>query len=278
MTDEPAPVIALLTDFGLRDGYIGVLHGVIAGIAPHAQLIDLSHEVAAQDIAEGAWILHTAWRYFPPQTIFLCVVDPGVGTARRPIALQWGARYFVGPDNGLCTPMARAESPSHAVVLDNTAYHLPQISATFHGRDVFAPCAAHLACGVAITALGSPLALATITVLDQPPPQLHAGALVGHVIHIDRFGNLITDIAGARAIDALASPTLVARLRRRRVAAVATTFAEAPLGVPALLLDSSGHLAIAVRNGSAALTLGAQKGDEVRLSGVPTIALGEIGT
>src|SRR5690349_16009936 len=142
------PAVVLLTDFGLADGYVGIMKGVLLGIAPRAPLVDLSHDVPPQDIATGAWILHTAWRYFPPGSIFLCVVDPGVGSARRPVALRANARLFVGPDNGLFTYVLASEPPDASVILDNPRYRLPAPSATFHGRDIFAPAAGHLAAGM----------------------------------------------------------------------------------------------------------------------------------
>src|SRR5262249_38210989 len=154
----PAPVVALLTDFGTADGYVGVMKGVLLGIAPRAQVVDLSHDVPPQQIATGAWILHTAWRYFPPDSIFVCVVDPGVGGARRPVALRAGDRLFVGPDNGLFSYILASEPPESAVILDNPRFHLTAPSATFHGRDIFAPAAGHLAAGVPLASLGTSLA------------------------------------------------------------------------------------------------------------------------
>src|SRR5215469_8053518 len=139
-----SPVIALLTDFGLEDGYPGIMKGVMLGIAPEARFTDITHLVPEQDVATGAWILHTAWRYFPTGTIFLSVVDPGVGTGRKPIALCADERYFVGPDNGLFSYVLSTARSVTAVQLDRAGYHLPSPSHTFAGRDIFAPCAAHL--------------------------------------------------------------------------------------------------------------------------------------
>src|ERR1700680_2126542 len=138
------PVIALLTDFGLGDGDVGVMKGVIAGIAPDAHTIDITHAVPPQQVASGAWILASAYRYFPANTVFVCVVDPGVGSARAAIALHAGIWFFIGPDNGLFSYVL-AEQPAHAaVLLSNPAYHLQHVSATFHGRDIFAPAGAYL--------------------------------------------------------------------------------------------------------------------------------------
>jgi S-adenosyl-L-methionine hydrolase (adenosine-forming) len=251
------PLIALLSDFGLADGYVGVLKGVILGIAPGTQLVDLTHDVPPGDVRTAAWILATAWRSFPVGAIFLCVVDPGVGTARRPLALAAGERVFVGPDNGLFSYVLAAAPAARAVTLDNPAYHAPQPSATFHGRDIFAPCAAHLAAGTPLSALGVPLDPAQLVSLPLPTPTCAGDELIAHVLHVDRFGNLITDIGPALAQRVLTAPDVIARIAGRTISARAATFADGPPREPFLLRDSSGHLAIAVRDGSAAALLGA---------------------
>src|SRR6266853_2277788 len=151
---HPRPVIALLTDFGTGDGDVGVMKGVIAGITPDAHIIDITHDVAPQNIASGAWILASAYRYFPNNTAFVCVVDPGVGSNRGAIAVHAGDWFFVGPDNGLFSYIL-SEQAGHAVhLLSNPAYHLSYVSSTFHGRDIFAPVGAYLARGVALRELG----------------------------------------------------------------------------------------------------------------------------
>jgi len=264
-----SPPIALLTDFGSRDGYPGVMKGVILGIAPGAALVDLTHEIAPQDVAGAAWVLHTAWRYFPLGTIFLCVVDPGVGSTRRPIALAASGRLFVGPDNGLFSYVLAAAPPDEAVALDDPRFHLPHPSATFHGRDIFGPCAAHLARGIPLGKLGSAIAMTSLVTFVLPRPVWQGDMLHGQVLHVDRFGNLITDVAGALAAALLATPSARLAVAGRDISARAHTFAEGPEGEPFLLADSSGHLAIAVRNGSAAALLDAGRGDEVVASGVP---------
>ncbi|HKB49078.1 MAG TPA: SAM-dependent chlorinase/fluorinase, partial [Ktedonobacterales bacterium] len=185
-------LITLLTDFGSRDGYPGVMKGVILGIVPGAALVDLTHAIAPQDVVGAAWVLHTAWRYFSLGTIFLCVVDPGVGSTRRPIALAAGDRFFVGPDNGLFSYVLAAAPPDEAVALDVPRFHLPDPSATFHGRDIFAPCAAHLARGIPLGKLGSAIAVASLVTFALPRPVWQEDMLHGHVLHVDRFGNLIT--------------------------------------------------------------------------------------
>lgn len=263
------PPIAMLTDFGTRDGYPGIMRGVILGIAPASPVVDLTHEIPPQDIATGAWVLATAWRYFPPGTIFLAVVDPGVGSARRAVALRAGERMFVGPDNGLFSLVVAHAPVEAAVTLDNPRYQVPQPSATFHGRDIFAPAAAHLAAGVPLAALGSPLAPESLVTLALPAPRWEGETLVGHVLHVDVFGNLITDFSGQLADALLSLPGINFTLGGIHIADRGSAFAAGPAGTPFALRDSSGHLAIAVRNGSAAALLGVGRGAEVRAQGVP---------
>jgi S-adenosylmethionine hydrolase len=268
------PLIALLTDFGLEDGYPGIMKGVIAGIAPRTRLVDITHLIPAQDIATGAWVLHTAWRYFPPGTIFLCVVDPGVGTDRRPVSLYAGGRFFVGPDNGLFSYVLSSVSASgaqiKAVELDHVEFYLAPPSATFAGRDLFAPCAAHLAAGVALEDLGTPLDPEELCRSPAPPPPtMEGGRLFGAVAHCDHFGNVITNFGPELAEVVLKSPKSILTIRSKVIAARAATFAAGPEGEPFLLSDSSGHLAIAVRNASAAIWLGGVlPGTPVAVSGL----------
>lgn len=263
------PIIALLTDFGTRDGYAGVMKGVILGITPECRLVDLTHDIPPQDVRAGAWALSTAWRYFPVGTIFLCVVDPGVGSERRPIAVRAGDRFFVGPDNGLCTYVLAGCEPERVVVLDKPLYHLPLPSATFHGRDIFSPCAAHLARGILLDAVGtvvSPSSLASLPL--SHPMWADAATLVGHVLHTDHFGNLISDFGSGLTGAILATPGVTLRVAGYAITACAPTFAAGPEREPFALRDSSGHLALAVRNGSAASLLGAGEGDEIRVTGL----------
>ena len=254
------PAIALLTDFGLRDGYPGVMKGVILGIAPGTSLVDLTHEVPPQDIRTGAWVLHTAWRSFPEGSVFLCVVDPGVGSARRPIALRTGGRFFIGPDNGLFSyPLADAEAPGaasdQAVILDNPRYFPPAPSRTFHGRDIFAPAAGWLAAGVPFEELGQALATDSLTRFAPLRPEWRTNTLVAHVVHIDHFGNIVTDVNGPWAQAVFTAPAPILTIAGRRITARARAFAEGSESALFLYLDSSGYLAIAQRNGSAAAAL-----------------------
>lgn len=261
------PVVALLTDFGLADGDVGVMKGVIASIAPDAHIIDITHEVAPQNIPSGAWILATAYRYFPQSTIFVCVVDPGVGSSRNAIAVHAGDKFFVGPDNGLFSYVYAQQTTRAAAILSNPVYHLPQVSSTFHGRDIFAPAGAHLARGVELAELGRQIDPATLQRIDIEPPVYQGTHINAHIIHVDRFGNLISDIPLSLVPELLNSqsteqrlqitfPTLGAVVHRH-----SRFFAEsADDGQPFIYADSSGYVAVAVRNGNAAATLGASPG------------------
>lgn len=274
---ERTRVIGLLTDFGLRDGYVGVMKAVMLGIAPDARFVDLSHEVAPQDIEDGAWILGMAWRSFPEGSVLLCVVDPGVGSARRAVAVETHGRVFVGPDNGLFTYPLSADpddgAPTRCVELDDPRYHLPSPSATFHGRDIFAPSAAHLAAGVPVEALGSTVDPRTLVRLPiELAAKRRGDAVVGRVAHIDHYGNLITNIGPALAELALREPASSVSLAGRAVSARASHFAAGPVGEPFFLRDSSGALAVVLRDGSAASALDVRRGDEVTVRGLPGFA------
>lgn len=262
-------VLGLLTDFGLRDGYVGVMKAVALGIAADARIVDISHDIAPQDIEMGSWTLGMTWRYFPAGSVLVCVVDPGVGSERHALALAAGGRYFVGPDNGLFTHVLAQSPADGCVALTNTQYHLPGASATFHGRDIFAPCGAHLLAGVALDALGDPLDPATLTRLPIPiTPSWKGDTLVGRVAHVDHFGNLISDIPLTRS-DVLLASGMRIEVGGRVIARAATHFAAGPADEPFALRDSSGALAIAIRDGSAAAALGVGRGAVVRVRGLP---------
>jgi S-adenosylmethionine hydrolase len=244
----------------------------VLGIAPGLPLVDLSHVIAPQDVAAAAWVLHTSWRNFPAGTVFLCVVDPGVGTWRRAVALLVEGYCFVGPDNGLFSYVLESAAPEGAVALDQPRFHRPQVSATFHGRDIFAPCAAHLAAGVPLVDIGSALDPAGLVRLPPLAPTWEdapvGGILTARLVHVDRFGNLITSLGPDLASEILAQPAARVRLGDQEIAQRALTFGEGPVDAPFLLRDSSGYLAIAVRNGSAATRLGGARGDAVTVAGL----------
>ena len=275
------PLVTLTTDFGTADGYVGTMKGVILSIAPDAQLVDISHEIAPQNVRQAAYVLYTAYPFFPPHTVHLVVVDPGVGSARRPIALRTPAGYFVGPDNGVFSYVMACEPVEALVELRDPRYRLPQVSHTFHGRDVFAPAAAHLAAGVPITALGPPV----LDPVTFPPPclEITPEGITGEVLHADRFGNVITSIgrlvwsedelsfepafrkAGGGGWARFKAGEAAIVVAGREIAGVHHTYAEVAPGDVLALVGSEGHLEIAVREGSAARRLGLRSGDRVVL-------------
>jgi S-adenosyl-L-methionine hydrolase (adenosine-forming) len=254
MATRIRPPIAILTDFGYRDHYAGVMKGVIAAIAPRARIIDVTHGIPAQSIRAGALALRESWHYFPPATIFLVIVDPGVGTERLPIAIETraGAR-FVGPDNGVLALAAGDAGIARVVRLASRRFRLPDVSATFHGRDVFAPAAAWLWRGTRLGALGPELA--GITPLKLPEPRVRAGEIRGEVIHVDGFGNLISNI-GRKSVDTLAASfpgrRLSVRIGRGAAMRIHGAYGDAPTGGPLATFGSFELLEIAVRDGSAA--------------------------
>lgn len=256
-------LITLTTDFGLADSYVGAMKGVILGIDPTATIVDISHEIAPQDVREAAYIVYTAYPYFPPDTVHVVVVDPEVGSQRRAMALRTARACFVAPDNGVLSYVLAKEGMGEAVSLTNSTYHRPTVSHTFHGRDVFAPVAAHLARGLPLTELGEPLT--EIVTFPLPQPQvLPDGDVVGHVLHIDRFGNLILDV---REGDCILSGGLVLELAGRRIQGLGRTFTDVPTGELVAYIGSSGHLEIALREGDAAQSLGMKRGDRILLRG-----------
>ncbi|MBN1485714.1 MAG: SAM-dependent chlorinase/fluorinase [Chloroflexia bacterium] len=262
-------MITLLTDFGLSDVYVGVLKGVIWGICPQARIVDLTHNVRPQDVLQGGFLLASCYRHFPRGTVHLAVVDPGVGTDRPAIAMETPYGWFVAPDNGLLIwvweGLSRSErAASRIVELGQSRYWLPQVSRTFHGRDIFAPVAAHLAAGVSLEELGRPLRQLTLQGDVQPRVQ-DDGTVLGHVLHVDRFGNCSTNIEGDDVKEMAAEGSLCVDLPGHRLEGLHSTYAQVQPGQPLALIGSNGRLEIAVRNGSAAAQLGLAVGDPVRV-------------
>ena len=242
------PLITLLTDFGTADGYVGEMKGVLLTRAPDATLVDITHEIPAQDVEMARLTLARVWRRFPTGTVHLVVVDPGVGTGRAALAVKSDGRCLVGPDNGVLSP-ALLVAGACAVTLEIP----PNASASFHGRDVFAPAAASLASGMSLESLGT--AARQPTIRRTPEPQrVEDGVLAGVVISVDRFGNAITNLVGLRAgIVELGGATLP--LRR--------TYGDVPSGAALALVGSSGLIEVAVRDGNAARQLGVTRGSPV---------------
>ncbi len=256
------PLIALLTDFGTRDHYAGALKGVVLGICPDATLVDISHDVPPHDVAAGALELAAVFRYFPAGTIFLVVVDPGVGSSRRGIAAEIGDYKFVAPDNGVLTPIVDEHPPRRVVELSERKYARPTVSRTFEGRDRFAPAAAWLAKGVDLAALGR--SAGTIHRLDLPHARADAQAIVGEVVRVDHFGNLITNI-GRQMFDTLAREAVEIRAGEHPVTRVVSTYADAPAGEICALFGSTDHLEIAANGTSAAERLALGRGAVVHV-------------
>ena len=242
-------IITLTTDFGGRDAYVGIMKGVVLGICPAARLVDLTHEVPPQAVRLGALLLRSAVEYFPAGTVHLAVVDPGVGGARQPVLVVTERALLVGPDNGLLAPAAEILGVRAVHRLEREAFFRQPISQTFHGRDIFAPVAAHLAGGTAPDAFGSELA--GLQPLDLPAPVVEAGAVHGEVIHVDRFGNLITNIP-AGALAGFRARSLSVRISAMTVTPFAPTYAAVPSGACVALIGSWGLLEVAVRDGNAA--------------------------
>ncbi len=252
------PIITLTTDFGLADSYVAAMKGVILGIAPQAVVIDITHQIAPQNVREAAYVLRTALPYFPPATIHVVVVDPGVGSARRPIAARAGEGFLVGPDNGVFTYALPAGQPAACVHLDKPDYWLAQISRTFHGRDIFSPVAAHLANGVPLQALGSSID-DPVRFEMQPPRREPDGSLHGQVIHVDRFGNLVSNLPGGW----LAGRIWTVRIAGRQIIGPSLAYAEVAPGQLLTLVSSEATLEVAVRDGSATERLGVAAGEPI---------------
>jgi S-adenosyl-L-methionine hydrolase (adenosine-forming) len=258
------PVIALLTDFGTADHYAGTMKGVILGICPDATIVDISHDIPAHDVMAGALELAAAYRYFPAGTIFVAVVDPGVGSARRGLAADSGDYRFVAPDNGVLTLVFREAPAKKVVELTERRYARPTVSRTFEGRDRFAPAAAWLAKGTQLPALGRPVN--EIQKLDIPVVEAGPDTLRGTVVRVDRFGNLVTNI-DRKAVERLGQGgTIAIDAGGQRIERLVATYAELPADGVGALFGSTDHLELAAPSSSAAARLGLTRGAAVTVS------------
>jgi len=261
---QPSGIITLTTDFGLSDPYVGSMKGVMLTINPRCRVVDITHQVGPQDVLAGCFALLASYRVFPPGTIHLAVVDPGVGTDRRPILVRAGNYFFIGPDNGIFSFILASGDGIAAYAITEPAYWLPDASRTFHGRDIFAPVAAHLAGGVSPPRFGPPVHDYIIRALPEPKT-LGSGQAAGEVIHIDHFGNLITNIPRSLVHRIAENGSLQAEIRGVLMTGMLPAYGCADEDELFCLIGSSGLLEIALKNGSAQQLLAACRGDRVTI-------------
>ncbi len=256
------PTVGLLTDFGFDDTYVGLMKCVIAETAPRARILDLCHEVPPQNILSGAYLAATAVPYLPEGGVLTGVIDPGVGSERRAIAVDLGDRTLVGPDNGLFELVLRRRQPETVVEMTNDEYFLSRVSSTFHGRDLFAPTSAHLADGVDIRQLGPELDPDSLKGLPPCDPFVEARQIECHVIHVDRFGNLISNLGRTELVDWLDDARPVITINGTRVS-LEETFEDSQGGQPLAYFGSTDQLEIAINNGNAERYFGADQGTTI---------------
>ncbi len=267
-------IVTLTTDFGTEDAYVSAMKGTMLSIAPQARLVDVTHQIDPQDVMESAFVLKSAQPFFPDGTVHLLVVDPGVGTERRAVALRHDGHWYVGPDNGVFPLVLDGETPEAMVALDNPdAWRTDTPSTTFHGRDIFSPAAAHLAAGRSLGALGTPID--ALESLHWAEPTTSDGTVQGWIVHVDHFGNCITNIRRStlrQALDLDGSvgpdglPPVEAYVGNTILDTMATTYGDVAEEEPLLLFGSTGFLEVSVNGGNAAERLDIRKGDSIKLS------------
>ena len=264
---DAGTIITLTTDFGTRDCYLAAMKGVILGINPGARVVDLTHEIEPQNVLEGALFLKGSAAYFPPGTIHVVVVDPGVGTERRALCVKTDEHFYIAPDNGVLSLVLAHGELVDAVAIENSRYFRLTISPTFHGRDVFAPAAAHLSLGVQMSELGP--AVQDIVRIELPVPRAAGdGTVEAQVIHVDRFGNLITNVDKVAWHDLTDSTDqVVVRIDVGNAVldCISRTYNDVPVGAPVALWGSTDFLEISVNQGNAAEELGATMGDRITI-------------
>ena len=255
-------IISLLTDFGLIDGYPGIMKGVIYSIAPSVRIADVSHLISPQNVREGAIALSRSYRYFPAGSIHVAVVDPGVGTYRRPLAMQLGDHYFVGPDNGLFSLVIQEakekQLPCQMIVASNQKYWLPKPSNVFHGRDIFAPVAAHLSNGVGLEQLGDPVDDPIL--LPFPRPVITTHSIQGEGVAVDHLGNLSTNILDT---DFPLSQSCAVEIAGQTIHGLVKTFGDRPAGELVALIGTDHDLSISIVNGNAQAELSVDVGAKI---------------
>jgi S-adenosylmethionine hydrolase len=256
-------IITLLTDFGIQDHYVASIKGVILGINPNCTLIDISHQVRPHDIHEGAFVLANASSYYPKGTIHLAVVDPGVGSPRKPILLVTRNYFFLGPDNGLLSLAAEKDGIKQAIVLGLRNFFLPRISTTFHGRDIFAPVAGHLSLGVEPSRLGNKID--SWVEIQLARPSLRKNMLVGSVVHVDSFGNIISDIHEEQLSRFTRGRRFMIKAGKISLCELKRGYWEAKKRGLMALFGSGGFLEISIREGNAQKILKMKRGDKIRI-------------
>jgi S-adenosylmethionine hydrolase len=262
---EASPLITLTSDFGLKDPFVGIMKGVMLGINPSARIIDITHGISRQNIQEAAFSIESSYKYFPHKTIHVVVVDPGVGSGRRPILVSAEGHYFIGPDNGIFSRIYYSGERPTVINITSKHYFLPQLSSTFHGRDIFAPVAAWLSKGINILRFGDPIT-DYILIPYTEPVVIQNASIEGEIIYIDGFGNLITNIS-SNSIDELTHDRDVVQISVKGLAApFKTHYAEAGDKSLCCLVNSFGYLELFVNGGSAASDFNLQTGEKVKIS------------
>jgi S-adenosylmethionine hydrolase len=256
------PIITLTTDFGLQDHYVSAMKAVILGINPNARIVDISHEIPPQDVMAGAWVVRNAALLFPPGTIHVVVVDPGVGTERKPVCLSIEGHFFIGPDNGIFSLIGE-EFEYIAVTLENEHLWREIRSNTFHGRDIFAPVAAHLSRGISMDELGPPLS--EVITYRWAIPISDRDGIQGWIVHIDRFGNLISNIPSGLIRDTIGSSNFRIYVGNTILHRIDTSFGSVHDGEPVAYIGSSDKLEIAINKGNAKEMLGVEKGAQISI-------------
>ena len=263
-------IITLLTDFGTEDEYVGLMKGVILSIHPRAAIVDITHRIHNQDVVQAAYTIHTSYPYFPPGSIHLIVVDPGVGAGRAVLALEMRKHFFIAPDNGILTRLLDDGDIVELVRITNTEYFLNPVSSTFHGRDIIAPVGAHIAEGVALNRLGPQMSTHEVVRLDNLQARmLHGGEIAGEIIAIDHFGNLISNIEMRQLAQYCKddqTDSLKIRIGSHVIHGLSDTYGNVPTNTVLALIGSRGYLEIAVNCGSAARHLNVHRGATVRVT------------
>ncbi len=254
-------IITLTTDFGLKDSYVGEMKGAILSVNAGANIMDITHMVSPQNIIEGALVLSRAYLFYPPGTIHVAVIDPGVGSSRRPILIETEKYFFVGPDNGLFTPVFEKEKVTRVIHLVNSEYFLDEVSNTFHGRDIFGPVAAHLSMGVRPESFGTPVESPVL--LELPSPVRDDMEIRGEVLYIDSFGNLITNIIGKDVVRLAEKANVMVTVKGARIRGLSATYSDGVKGDLLALVGSSGYLEIACSSRRASEMLNVREGDSV---------------